>query len=425
VVLIVIGLAYFRSWSPEVEPAAAERMAFPLPEKPSIAVLPLANLTGDPSRGFLVDGITDSIITELSRDRALFVIARNSTFAFKDQPVKIAKVAENFGVRYVLEGSVQGDANKLRINARLVDAMSGSSAWSGRFDGEIADILNFQDNITRSIVATLRGYGGAIQTAEVQRTARKGDLDLDAYENLLRGMSHKEKFTKEEMAIARKYFERAVEISPQSAEAYGWLAWTYFFDAYMGWTETPEDSLQKALKAGQKCVDLDPELDYGYWVLGSTYAASGRPDLALASYNRALELNPNNSDVLATMAWTLTFSGQSKMAIEKVQTAMRLNPLYPEWYLWGLGIAYYGDKRYQDSADALERIKDQNSESLAFLAASNAALGKLEAAKARAKAILAMEPDFTIAKFSERLATADPNFRQGLLAKLTLAGLPP
>jgi tetratricopeptide (TPR) repeat protein len=160
-------------------------------------------------------------------------------------------------------------------------------------------------------------------------------------------------------------------------------------------------------------------------VLGSTYAASGRPDLALASYNRALELNPNNSDVLATMAWTLTFSGQSKMAIEKVQTAMRLNPLYPEWYLWGLGIAYYGDKRYQDSADALERIKDQNSESLAFLAASNAALGKLEAAKARAKAILAMEPDFTIAKFSERLATADPNFRQGLLAKLTLAGLPP
>jgi adenylate cyclase len=425
VALAAGGLLYFRPWTPDVEPAAAERLAFPLPDKPSVAVLPLANLTGDPSRDFLVDGITDSIITELSRDRALFVIARNSTFAYKGQSVKIAKVAEDFGVRYVLEGSVQGDANKLRINARLVDAMSGWSAWSASLDGDPKDVLGLQDSVTRSIVATLRGYNGALQTAELHRAAKKSDLDLDAYENLLRGMTHKEKFTKEEMAIARKYFERAVEISPQAAESYGWLAWTYFFDAYMGWSSDPDESLKKAFEAGQKCVDLDPELDYGHWVLGSTYLAAGQIDRSLAEYNRALELNPNNSDVLVTMAWDLVFAGQSDKAIENVKMAMRLNPLYPEWYWWGLGIAYYGAGRFQDAADALERMHDQNSESLAYLAASYGALGKLDTAKARAKAIMALEPDFTIEKFSRRLVAAEPKFREDLLSRLALAELPP
>jgi TolB-like protein/class 3 adenylate cyclase/cytochrome c-type biogenesis protein CcmH/NrfG len=421
---IEVGPPAASAGRPEVEPASAARMAFPLPDRPSIAVLPFANLTGDVTRGYMVDGITDSIITELSRDRTLFVIARNSSFALRDQAVTIARVAEILGVRYVLEGSVQGDAGRLRLNVRLVDALSGSSAWARRFDGEAKDVLAFQDSVSTSVVATLRGYKGAIHQAELRRTVKTGDVNLAAHDNMMRGMSYKEKFTSEAMQTARRYFEKAVELDPDSAEGYAWLAWAHFFDASMGWSANHEVSLNKALEVAEKAVALDPQLDAARWVLGATYGLAGDLDRSLAEFDRVLELNPNNSDVLANMAWTYAFKGQPDQGIEKVQAAIRLNPLYPEWYLWGLGVAYYAAERYQDAADTLKRMTQPNSESLVYLAASYVALGKVDKATEQAAAILALEPDFTVAKFAQRLLSAEPGLRDRLLAGLTAAVLP-
>lgn len=399
-------------------------MSFPLPDKPSIAVMPFDNLTGVADQEYLADGFTENIITELSRDRALFVIARHSTYVYKGKPVGIAEVAEQLGVRYVLEGSVQRDSKRFRVSVQLIDATSGDHVWSERYDARDTQVFAVQDEIVRRIVATLRGYKGPIQRAELDRSFAKPPASLSAYESLMRGMMHKERFRREDNEIARRYFESAIEQDPKFAAAYGWLAWTYFFDVYMGWGVDPAASLAETFTLARRSVQLDPDLDFAHWALGAAYLASGDHAKALSEFDRALELNPNNSDVLANTAWPYAFRGEPETAISNMERAMRLNPHHPDWYWWGLGIAYFAAGRHAEAARALERVTQQNSESLAYLVASYTALGKLQLAEAKKQELLRLEPDFSLTHFAATLTFETEDAPQRLLSGLRAAGLP-
>lgn len=389
-----------------------------LPHQPSVVVLPFDNMTGDPDEDHFVDGFTENVITELSRDRSLFVIARHSAFVYRGRAIGASEVASELGVRYLLEGSLQTDADRMRITAQLNDGANGAHVWAERYDRQRSDLFDVQDDIVRRIVATLRGYKGAIQRAELQRTFSKPEVDLTAYENLMRGMMHKERFLQEDMPIARKYFEAAIALEPDFAMAYGWLAWTFFFDVYMGWVDDPGPSLEKTFAAARKALQLDPGLDFAHWALGAAHLASGDHAKAMASFEQALQLNPNNSDVLANTAWPLTFMGQPDQAIRNIRRAIRLNPYYPDWYVWGLGIANFAAQKYADAVNALEQIQQQNSQSLCYLAASYALLGQPEIAHQKVDEILDLEPDFTIARFANSLTFEDKSVCDRLLDAL-------
>ena len=394
-----------------------------LPDKPSIAVLPFTNLTGAADQDYFVDGFTENIITELSRDLALFVIARHSSFAYKGKAMEVGRIAKELGVRYILEGSIQRDLERLRVTVQLIDATTGAHVWSERYDLGTAQLFGAQDEIVRRVVATLRGYKGSIQKAELRRSFAKPPASLSAYENLMRGMMHKERFLREDNVIARRYFETAIELDPNFALAYGWLAWTHFFDVYMGWGADPAAALERTFAHARTSVQLDPDLDFAHWALGAAHLASGQNAHALTAFERALELNPNNSDVLANTAWPLSFRGEPDKAIANMTLAMRLNPHHPDWYWWGLGIAYFTAERYDAAVDVLERMTQQNSESLAYLIASYAALGNREAAGAGKERLIRLEPDFSIPRFAATLIFEQQDVPEKLLSGLESAGL--
>ncbi len=423
-VAAVGGVSWWQPWTPDVEPASLERMAFPLPERPSIAVLPFDNLSGDDAQDYLVDGITENVITELSRDRSLFVIARNSTAVYKGKPVKISQVAEDLGVRYVMEGSVQLQEDRLRITAQLIDATQGTHIWSDRYDLERKDIFSIQDEIAGTIAATIGGYTGVAQRAEMQRSERKGAIDVTAYDLFLRGIKHKEKFTKEDNAKAQELFLRSIEQDPGSALAFGWLAWVYVMDVYMGWTDRPEVQLEKAFEAARKAVGLDPNLDFAHWSLGAAYMVSKDQSSALANFQKTLELNPNNADAIANTAWPLTYLGRAEEGIEYIERAMRLNPHYPEWYLWGLGMTNYQARRYEEAVIALSKISQHNIENLAYLTAAQAQLGHREKANKAAAEILKMDPGFSLAAFERVQLFEHTEYTDHLLDGLRKAELP-
>lgn len=417
----ILGLV-LEPWSQGNTGVNVEDMQYPLPEKPSIAVLPLNNLTGNASQGYFADGVTETLTTELARDHHLFVIARNSAFVYKNKTAPIQKVARELGVRYVLEGSIQQSTKRVRINVQLIDAVKGSHVWAERYDRSMEDFFSVQDEIVRKIVATLRGYKGVIQSAELERSLDKSEPSLDAFDHLMRGMMHKERFHPDNNQTAREHFKKAIEMDPDFAPAYGWLAWTHFFDVYMGWGSDPAASLEKTFETARRSVALDPSLDFGYWALGAAHLAAGDNQQSLAKFNKALELNPNNSDVLANTAWPLSFSGNPGKAIDNVERAMRLNPHHPDWYWWGLGIAHFTAGNYSEAIEALERMVRSNSESLAYLAASLAAQGKKVEAGGAFDEILKLEPRFEIQGFAATLTFEDSSATDRLLEYLRIAG---
>lgn len=377
------------------------------PDIPSIVVLPLENLSETNTHDFVASALTENLTAELSRDRSLFVIARNSAAVYENRVLSAPEIAADLGVRYLLLGSVQLEGKQCRVNVQLVDGDDGDHTWAGRYEKPFTRLLEVQDAIGSQIVSTLRGYKGVVQRAELKRSLSKPDIDLSTYELLMRGMAHKEKFLRDDMLIARGYFERAIDRWPDFAMAHGWLAWTWFFDVYMGWVEDPRPSLAKTFQSAQEAVRLDPDLDFAHWAMGAAHLAAGDLGNSLRSFDKALELNPNNSDALANSAWPLTFSGRPDKAMNNINTAMRLNPYYPDWYLWGMGIAEYSREAYGRAAEALERMSRPNAQSHAFLAASLHRLGRKGRAHRIAKEILHIDPQFDGMKMICGLAYTD------------------
>jgi TolB-like protein/class 3 adenylate cyclase len=326
VLIAVAGVSlWLRPWQETVEPASVERMAHPLPDKPSIAVLPFTNMSDDPKQEYFADGMTEDLITDLSKISGLFVIARNSVFTYKGKAVKVRQVAEELGVRYVLEGSVRKAGDQVRINAQLIDAATGGHLWAERYDGSLTDIFGLQDQVARKIVAVL-----AVQltAGEQQRVARKETEVPEAYDAFLQGWQHYLRQNPENFRTAISYFEKAVELDPEYARAYAALAATYmqvskrFWHTKVGlrYLHDPrflaEEFLQKAL--------LDPT-PLAHQVAAGMLSQQGRHEEAIAEAERAISIDPNDADGYIALAGALSLAGRPEEAHQLVQQAMRLH----------------------------------------------------------------------------------------------------
>jgi TolB-like protein/DNA-binding winged helix-turn-helix (wHTH) protein len=389
VVLIAAGgvLAWFQLWEPGVEPTRLEHMAFPLPDKPSIAVLPFENLSDDRSQDYFADGMGADLITDLSKLSGLFVIARNTSFAYKGKVVKVHEVAEQLGVRYILEGSVRRDGERVRINAELIDSTTGGHLWSERYDGTMADVFGLQDKVTAKIVEALALH---LTPQEQQALARRGTTNADAYDAYLQGWQLYLQETPESFSRAIDYFEEALQLDPAYSRAHAALANLYFF-AYMkrwgiqmGLSDSSElrrrsdRYLDEALKnptvvaLGIQAIKLRRALEH---------------EAAVAKAREAVALDPNDPDGHLRLATELVFAGDPQAAIPVVETAKRLDPLDEVQFAFTLGLAHLGLGQPSEAAEVLKAglaIKP-DSPDLWFLYA--AAAGLLDDTEAAAQAV--------------------------------------
>ncbi len=348
----------------------------PLPDKPSIAVLPFENMSGDPEQEYFSDGITEDIITELSRFRSLFVIARNSSFAYKGQSINVGKIGQELGVQYVVEGSVRKAGNRVRVTAQLVEAESGNHLWAERYDRDLEDIFAVQDEVARTIVATV---AGRVDDAGAERTRRRPTSDMAAYDYLLRANSHAHRYTREDTAEARSYIEKAIELDPEIARAYALLAnfdvWDWF------WAGGGGKTLDGAWAQLQKAIALDDHASHTYAVCSLVCIHLGRQDEALTYAERAFKLNPNDLQSNWLMAWSLECVGRHQEALEWTEKAMRLDPFYPDVFYEISAISLYSLGRYEEAVATYGRVKKPAAWVHRGLVAAYAQLGRLDDAR--------------------------------------------
>ncbi|MEE8608876.1 MAG: tetratricopeptide repeat protein, partial [Nitrospiraceae bacterium] len=422
---VAAGLVIWqRPWEPDTEPASVERMAFPLPEKPSIAVLPFDNLSGDPGQEHFADGITENIIAALSRVSEMFVIARNSTFTYKGKPVKVQQVAEELGVRYVLEGSVQRSGNRLRITAQLIDALTGHHRWSARYDREVKDIFALQDEITLKIVEALQVE---LTEGERARIRRRGTNNLEAWLLLTQSNRYFYRFTKEDNVRARELVQKAVELDPKYAGAYTSLGYVHWLDAQAGWGKSRADSLKRAVELAQVAINLDDTFSGTYRLLGSIHLLLIQHDDAIAYIEKAIDLSPNDPRNFATLAFILNYSGQPEKAILLLEKAMRLSPYYPDWYLGELGRAYLLTGRYDEAIEALKqrlRRNPNSGEAHVLLAAAYGKLGRENEAQAALAEFMKPRPYYTLRHYAQGEFYKNPEDLEYVLDGLRKAGFP-
>jgi TolB-like protein/class 3 adenylate cyclase len=321
VIILVAGM--FAIWNyylrTQIEPASVEKMAFQLPDKPSIAVLPFDNLSGDPKQEYIADGITENIITGLSQIPEMLVISRSSVFTYKGKPVKIKQVSEELGVKYVLEGSVQKAGDRLRVNAQLIDALKGHHLWAERYDRELKDLFKLQDEITMKILSALelkltRGVSYGYQTD-----------NFDAWSQYTRGFSLLNRRTVEDNLKARKHFEQAVNLDPDYAWAWISLARTYTIEVSMGWSKSPGESIKRSFELAQKTAALGENQGALHILKNRIYKLRGKYDKAIAEGEKAVALDPNSARAHIFLAETLHYGGRPEEAIVHAKKAMRLD----------------------------------------------------------------------------------------------------
>ena len=431
------AVTWLRPWEPKIAVASLERMALPLPDKPSIVVLPLANLSNDPGQEYFSDGITDNLITELSKIPGLFVIARNTSFTYKGKAVKIAQVAEDLGVRYVLEGSVQRAGDQVRINAQLIDALSGGHVWADRIDGTLVDVFTLQDKVTNTIADAL-----ALRVTATRNVSGAQDETSDplAYEAFLRGWEHYRKTTPEDYAKAIPFFEEAIALDPEYSRAYAALAMVYVRSYARGWAKelglAGREARRRALQYIDKARKRPNALAYqaaGYIQLDNFSANE-----AIKEFKEAIALDPSDSWSYAFAAFALANAGRASEAIPYINAAMRLDPRPPALFLYYLGVAQFNLEQFENAAQSLEQATQANpNDEFSFfaLAATYGHLGQKEKGKAAIARYDAIEVrqggvpatvltlgDFY---FSETNATnyASRDYKR-LLTGLRLAGVP-
>jgi len=395
--------AYRLLMEPRVTVAGKEKTALPLPEEPSLAVLPFANISGDPEQEYFSDGLTEEIITALSKVDKMFVIARNSTFSYKGKPVKVQQVGEELGVRYVLEGSVRKAGDRVRITAQLIDAFTGHHLWADRYDRDLKDIFALQDEITIKILTALRV---TLTEGEQARLYDKGTENLDSFLKILRGMHYFLRFNEDDNAVARQMFEEAVPLDPENPMAYTLLGWTHMMDVWYGSSESPGKSMERASELAQKALALDETRDYAHSLLGHISLMIRQHEKAIAEGERAVALNPNGADAHAHLAMTLSYVGRLEEAIALFKKAMRLNPMPPNWYLTNLATAYRHAGQYEEAIASLQKVLQRNPDDLIAhinLAASYSMGGREEEARAEAAEVLRIDPKFSLEYFAKTI----------------------
>jgi len=423
--VIVTGVILWqRPWEPREEPASEANMAFPLPDKPSIAVLPFANMSDDPEQEYFVDGMTEDLITDLARVSGLFVIARNSMFTYKGRAVKVREVAEELGVRYVLEGSARRLGERVRINAQLIDATTGGHLWAERFDRDLKDIFAMQDEVVGRIVTALEVH---LTEGERRSLAHQYTNSVQAYDVLLQGIREFARRSKEGNDNARTLFAKAIELDPEFVHPYDYLAWAHVRDFVDGWSESGDRSLEQAHGLVRKATALDDTLALTHFVMSQVQLYSNEHDNALAAIEKALALDPNFANGYAVLTRVLHFSGSPDAGLEPMKTAMRLNPGEPLGYLMILGNTYFTLGRYEDAADIMEKAIARNPSAQRphmWLAATYTQLGLVDEAAWETEELLSLDPDFSLRHIVKGLPFKNPAHLETVVGALRKAGLP-
>jgi len=425
----VIWNLYLSPTAPAAEPASLERMAFPLPEKPSIAVLPFDNMSGDPEQDYLADGFSESIITALSYIPQMFVIARNSSFTYKGKPVKVQQVSEELGVRYILEGSVLRSKDKVRITAQLIDALSGGHIWSERFDRDFKDLFDLLDEITLAIAVELQVK---LTEGEQAHMWFGSTRNLEAWGYAVKARGFSVLLTKEGNAKAREFLEKALEIDPEYAHALTQLAWTYFIDSWFGYTDTPEEFFKRAVELAKKSVamnDKDPNV-LSLWQ--KIYLRQGQHDKAVEEGRKAIALGPNDAAAHQHFCQTLSNSGFFEEAVQMCEKAMRLHPHRPMYYYYPMMEAYYRAGRYDECLATAEHVIDPNREiedpstvvgAYLFSAMAHIKLGQESEARKEVAEALKIWPQYSL-EVERNYAISKPAIMEQELYVLRKAGVP-
>jgi adenylate cyclase len=425
VVLIVAGIGYWSKNSLQQEqPVTIERMASPLPDNPSIAVLPFTNMGGDIEQEYFVDGMTDDLITDLSKISGLFVIARNSAFTYKGKAVNVHQVAEELGVRYVLGGSIRRAGNQVRINAQLTDATTGGQIWADRYDGVIENVFDLQDDITARILSVLQVQ---LTNMEQESAGQRYTKHLDAYDSLLRGQAAAGHRSKEENLAARGYFEQAIAIDPGFARAYTELANAYRIEYRSGWSDEPERSLAIAYDLVKKAIELDESLSQAHLVLAQIYRARKEHKKAIVSIERAIELDPNSANAIVSLASNLCYGGRGVIGLDLIERAKKLNPHYPSNYSLRTGQCYFVGANYAEAIEAFGQgveLAPDSQRIHAWLAASYILAGNQEESEWEADIIRVLNPDFSVEEIRIGEPFKDPKHLETFLGALRMAGLP-
>jgi len=423
-VVLVVGLAVvWLAWiGPSFRTGTAERMDIKQ-DRPSLVVLPFANLSNDPSQEYFSDGIGGDVTTDLSRLDSLRVISRHTALTYKGQNVPVGNVARDLGVRYVIDGSVQKAGDRVRINVQLTDAKDGHQMWAERFDRPASDLFAIQDEIAQRVVKVL---ALTLSDVERKRFAARYTTSVEAYDLFLRGQSFYTQSTKEGNAQARELFLRAIRLDPKFARAYAALALTRNEDARYGWSNDPEASMQRALDLARHAVELDNSIPQTWWVLGNLYINDRQFDLGVAAAERALALDPNSADAYVNLAFGRVYQGRPQDAIPIVLKAMKLNPRYPTQYPSILGRAHYHLKQYSEAVQILRQVMDMNpgrTRPHLYLILSYVALGKLDDARWEAEQVLVHDPSFRVDQLGQVLPISDPAELSRMKADLRRAGL--
>jgi adenylate cyclase len=409
--------------SRRVEAADIEKMAFLLPDKPSIAVLPFDNMSGDADQNYFSDGLTEEIITALSKVPYLFVIARNSTFAYKGKPVKIRQVAEELGVRYVMEGSFRKAEDKVRVTAQLIDATAGHHLWAESYDRDLKDIFALQDEITMEIIKALEVR---LTEGEQARIYQIGTKNPQAYVKCLQAIDHFNQRNKEDNLIARKFAEETIALDPLYSRPYRVLGNSHLFDVWSGRSDSPKKSIQKALEFAQKAISLDDSHPCNYELLSSVYMTMRQPKKAVAAAEHSISLDPNGADGRAMLGYALIFAGRFEESIVSLEKAIRLNPIAPAWYFDALGKSYAMSGHYREAITALRKALHRAPND--FLAHRDLTItyflsGHNEEGRAEAKEVLRLSPKFSFQGYAKNLQFKNPAEKMQLINALQKAGI--
>ena len=398
-----------------------------LPDKPSIAVLPFQNMSGDPEQDYFADGIVEEIITALSRIRWLFVIARNSSFTYKGRAVDVKQVGRELGVRYVLEGSVRKAANRVRVTGQLIDAANGTHLWADRFDGAIDDVFDLQDRVTASVVGAI---APKLQQAEIERAKRKPTDSLDAYDHFLRGMASIHLGSKQDIDEALRLFYRAIELDRDFASAYGMAAWCFVWRKVNGWIGNRAQEIAEAARLARAAVDLGADDAVALSAGGYTLAFVVHDlDAGAAFIDRALAVNPNLASAWQNSGWVKTFLGEPEEAIQRLTHMLRLSPLDPLSFRaqGGIAFAHLLAGRYDEAVHWAETALRQRPNFLAAireLSAAKALAGRIPEAQQTMARLRELDPAMRVVNVKDWVPLRRPEDLARLEEGLRKAGLP-
>jgi len=360
-------------------------------DRPSIAVLPFDNMGGDPEQDYFADGMTEDLITELSRFQELLVIARNTVFTYRGKATKVQDVGRELNVRYVLEGSVRKAGDRVRISAQLIDAATGHHVWAERFDRQLEDVFAVQDEVVQRIIATI---SGKLVESERHRARTMTPDTLQAYDLVLRGRELWFKFTPEDNAAARALYQQAIALDPNYGRSYASLAWTHLIDASERWSADGEASLDAALAAALQGTRINPDSHTNHGALGQVYINKGMHAQALEALQRAISLNPNDPDGYLLYGRVLAYSGRNDEAMVQIEKGINMTANKPGWYDWMSGTVHYMGRRYHEAISAMGHSASPGPGTYRWLAIAHAQLGDDDAAQAATAEYLRRVPDF-------------------------------